>query len=515
MRLLIIEDNEMDVELIRQLLRRAEDEMPEIVSAESLADGIAKLKQSSFDLILLDLGLPGSRGEETIREAETTIFKYPTVILTGLDDQRLGVQAVRKGAQDYLVKGEITTWGLRRSFAYALERVKLKEELRTINRDLERKVRERTALAEDRAHRLRQLASAITLAEQKERRRLAQILHDHLQQILVAARIGLNQIKTLSREESLRPSLKQMEDLLDDAVSVSRSFTVELSPPILRDAGLVAALHWLARWFHEKYQCTVHVEAESELKDISDEIKIFLFQAVRELLLNVIKHAGKDEARIEFFMKEAHLCLRVSDEGAGFQPEILSQSGSEGFGIFSIRERLEMLGGGMEIDSAPGKGTRCLLSVPTVEPQKSVEKQEIKAAEKQKKEAVEVETPSNGFIRVLVVDDHKLLRQGLINMLNNNQDIRVIGEAGDGEEAVQKVERLKPDLVLMDVSMPRMNGVEATRIIRDRFPDVHVIGLSLHDTSDMAERMTEAGASAYFTKTGPIDELVHVIREHH
>ena len=114
---------------------------------------------------------------------------------------------------------------------------------------------------------------------------------------------------------------------------------------------------------------------------------------------------------------------------------------------------------------------------------------------------------------MLLVDDHNVVRQGLWTMLNLYSDIEVVGEAADGVEAVEKARQLQPDVILMDISMPKMDGLEATRIIHSQFPDIRIIGLSMHDKDEQAAEMFKAGAIAYCTKENSNDMLLYAIRE--
>ena len=115
-------------------------------------------------------------------------------------------------------------------------------------------------------------------------------------------------------------------------------------------------------------------------------------------------------------------------------------------------------------------------------------------------------------LRVLIADDHEIVRQGLASVLAETHDVEVIGEAGNGREAVDLAYRLHPDVVIMDVSMPLMNGDEATRQIRRHLPQTRVVALSMHSEARMIERMHQAGAETYILKTAPSEELLAAIR---
>jgi CheY-like chemotaxis protein len=174
--------------------------------------------------------------------------------------------------------------------------------------------------------------------------------------------------------------------------------------------------------------------------------------------------------------------------------------------LFSIQQRLNYLGGRIEIDSAPGKGSRIVMFLPAdTAAATSVE-------EKGPAETVPIlnQTPP-APVRVMVVDDHKVMRDGLSTMLRLEPGLRVIGEAEDGEEAVEKVRSLQPHVILMDVTMPKMDGVEATRIIHQQFPTIKIIGLSMHTDPRISESMKQAGAVAYLTKGDPIEKVIEAI----
>jgi PAS domain S-box-containing protein len=373
------------------------------------------------------------------------------------------------------------------------------EQLRTLNATLEQRIEERTAVAELRANQLRLLAGQLTQAEQQERRRVAHILHEHFQQLLVGARLNLSTLRAGLADAGLLASVRDVDAALDEAIETSRSLTVELSPPILYDAGLAEVLAWLGRWMKERHGLDVRVQADPIADPPAEDVRIALFVAARELLLNVARHAGVKNATVSMNLgDDRRTRIAVVDAGTGFDPSQVAQA-MKGFGLFGIRERLEMLGGRLEIQSAPGQGTRAMLLGP-LPPAKPI------------RSAVAEGAATETKVRILVADDHAIVRDGLVSLLQGFPDMDVVGQASDGQAAVDMAWRLQPDVVIMDVSMSRMNGIEATRRIREQIPQIRVIGLSMHAEADMAEQMRLAGAETYLTKSGPPDDLIAAIR---
>ena len=236
------------------------------------------------------------------------------------------------------------------------QRKEAEEELKQLMATLEKQVEERTDELRRRAVQLQGLASQLARAEEQERRRLAHLLHDGLQQYLVAARMRLGWLGRDIGQEPAQQTVREVEDLLVQSIDQSRSLTAELSPPALYKEGLEAGLGWLSRWMQEKHDFTVHVGIQpGRFEDIGVELRVFLFQAVRELLFNAVKHAGVKNACVGIRMVEPDLAqVVVSDQGVGFDPDTLSQrpadtssGGTSGgsFGLFSVRERLELIDG--------------------------------------------------------------------------------------------------------------------------------------------------------------------------
>ena len=398
-------------------------------------------------------------------------------------------------------------------------------QLRQFADDLERRVEERTRELADSQDKLRALTTDLNLTEHRIRKQLATDLHDYLAQLLVLSRLKLGQAKLEDVTPAAAQAMTEVQEVMDQALAYTRTLVAQLSPPILNEFGLLMALRWLADQMQR--QLTVSLDLETEVLPLSEEQAVLLFQSVRELLMNIVKHAGTAEARIAVSQSGGVLRITVSDPGTGYDPVAAEARLEPGFGIFSIRERMKALGGGFEMHSAPGEGTTAILQLPleyqsgmaaerTGEPGVGSEPDEAVSGpiEPGLSESVRGSSlHSSPRIRVLLVDDHQMLRQGLRTIVNGHPRLEVVGEAGDGLEAIELARVFKPDVVVMDVNMPRCDGVMATKRIKEEFPEMKILALSMHNSPDIVERMRQAGACGYLTKESAGGQLCRAIVE--
>ncbi|HEU4685851.1 MAG TPA: response regulator, partial [Nitrospira sp.] len=388
-----------------------------------------------------------------------------------------------------------------------LREQKREERLRALAIHLEETVAQRTQELVQSRDQLRALAAKLNLAEQRERKRIATELHDYLQQMIVLAKLQLAQgRRSATSADSCLGVMAKVDGLLSDALAYTRTLVAELSPPVLHHQGLAAALKWLGEYMR-KHDLDVAVAVpDDDGVHVADDHKALLFQSIRELLFNALKHAGTEKASITMSCLSQAVRIEVSDEGKGFEPDRV-QDGSR-FGLLSIKERMKSLGGWFDVQSAPGQGTTCILELPFL-PQTVKPGEPLTPA----MESLHGDhwSAKNGKIRVVLADDHAMVRQGLKTILASYPDLDIVAEASDGLEALGSVEQYRPAVVVMDINMPNMNGIECTSRIKARYPEVPVIGLSVNAGSDNLEAMRKAGACYLMTKEAAVDDLYSAI----
>jgi len=256
------------------------------------------------------------------------------------------------------------------------------EILRKSHDELETRVRQRTADLAHYQQQLRSLASQLSLAEERLRRRIATELHDHISQNLAISKMRIEALADNAKPDLAR-SLNEVIDLLAQTIEATRTLTFEMSPPVLYELGFEAAVGWLVRQTRERFGLDVEFCDDGKPKPLDTDVRVLLFQAVRELLVNVVKHASAGKAKVSTKRVRGRILVTVEDDGVGFDARFAREARRAsrrrdsspaplsvldrrqgGFGLFNIRERLDHIGGSVDIRSSPGHGTRIILTVP-------------------------------------------------------------------------------------------------------------------------------------------------------
>ena len=252
-------------------------------------------------------------------------------------------------------------------------RVKAQKELIKLNKNLEKKVKKRTATLDAYKNKLRRLTYQLNKTKEQERYQHARILHDHVGQLLDVSLIELNLLKKSASEEDFLGIIEELKEVILEANKYIREFVKELKPPdIFEKENISALIRWLAQHM-KKYRLKIFVDDDGKPKPLSEEVHKILYESTRELLFNIIKHADVEEAKILLRRENNRIQIIVKDAGKGFDfdGEDIVASTEGGFGLFNVQERMDMLGGSLEIESIPGEGTKAMLSAPLIDADQS------------------------------------------------------------------------------------------------------------------------------------------------
>ena len=388
-KILLVEDSPSDAVLIEESLVQNNPGEFQFTHTETLTEALALCAKDTFDALLLDLSLPDVAGRETFLRARKEAPDLAIVVLTGVEDEAVGLDAVRFGVQDYLVKGQAFGRQTARTLRYAIERKRAESALKQAEaalqqeRDLlEARVGERTAeLSEanrslqieiaqrqraEVAHRdvLRRLANA----EETERGRISRELHDELGQDLTALKLGLRHLGTQGPfPPAVRESIGKLDKLAEGLMRNIHRLAWELRPSALDDLGLDLALsRYIAEWSEK---CGIAVDFHSsgtEGRRLPPECETTLYRVTQEALTNVARHANARRGSVLLQRHADIVSLIIEDDGMGFDADTtLQEATARGrLGLLGMQERVTLAGGTLQFESAPGSGASVFVRLP-------------------------------------------------------------------------------------------------------------------------------------------------------
>lgn len=335
MNVLIVEDDEALAIIIRKVLLNVIGVAVRLEHASRLKDALDRLASQPFDVMLLDLPLPDSDGLDTLAEIAVTHPAMAIIVLTGLESEELALEALRRGAQDYLLKGELRGTTLLRSLRYATER----------NR------RER---AEQRA----------LVSQERERKRLSRELHDGVIQSLNSMRLQLQILadKVHAHDRTTSDCLEQLAGVALAAIDDVRRVSRDLHPAILEKRDLGAVLVFFSKKIQKETGVAIKV-LDRYNGELSWRAKLHLYRVFQEALRNAVVHARAASVCVEFGTREDKLILEIRDSGDGFDVAAVEHNG-HGLGLTSIRERAQLLDGCAHIESQKNRGTVVRVELP-------------------------------------------------------------------------------------------------------------------------------------------------------
>lgn len=353
--------------------------------------------------------------------------------------------------------------------------------------------------------RLNQQASALAVVE--ERNRLAREIHDTLAQSLAGIIINLESLKPYEAERSHAEAelLAETETLARGALEEARRSVLNLHPSPLEHHSLHDALAQELAGLARRTGLATQFYVNGEQRPLAPDQAAALFRIAQEAFQNIYKHAAARHVMLGLAFETEAVVLTVEDDGTGFAPEVRAPDERGGFGLLSMAARTRSLGGDLQVASRPGHGTVVRATLPHVRPRAAMAA--VPADETQG-----TPTPPDRPIRVLVVDDHTIARQGIRRILEGHAGIQIVGEADDGQAAVEQTARLHPDVILLDVHMPRLSGIEALPRLRAVDPGVEVVMLTMSDQDEAIFASLKAGARGYVLKDAPLETFVAAVR---
>jgi CheY-like chemotaxis protein len=328
------------------------------------------------------------------------------------------------------------------------------------------------------------LAEHIQKIAETERANLARELHDELGSTLVSISMEVGRMKGRTSDPEILQDLSSIKELVSNASVITRGVVNQLYPTILDNCGFIVAVESLVTGYRKHSGIAVELLVPKEQVDMEPAYALAAYRITQECLTNIAKHADASKVQVEVAAAEGFLNLCIKDNGKGLPGKL----NNGGHGIFGMIERARCLGGLMEVRSEPGKGTTAHLRL-------------LLAAPKPKNKK-----------RVLVVDDHAIVRDALRQLLHTQtDDFAVEGEAEDGKAAVQMAIEGEWDVMLLDISMPKKNGIKVLEEIMAVKSDLPVIMLSSHAQEEFGDIALEKGAVCYIEK-GETDKLIKAMR---
>jgi two-component system NarL family sensor kinase len=367
---------------------------------------------------------------------------------------------------------------------------------------------------------LRNLSGRLLRLQDEERRRISRDLHDVTGQKLAVLSMNLSSAlknKAATKNEEMNRLLAESIGLSNDVNKEIRTLSYLLHPPLLDELGLASAIEWYAQGFENRTGIRTTVEIPTGFVRLAPDAEVALFRVVQESLVNVHRYSGSATAHVRAQCDGAEVRLQIGDAGIGIGKELKAaapMATALGVGIQGMKERLRQLSGRLEITSMPGRGTHVTAILPICSHEAQVLTEYVESPN-QGAESIDVETAveQNGWRkRILIADDHDVLRRGIRTMIESDPGLEVCGEAVDGKDALEKTLAQMPDLVILDINMPVMNGLDVLRQIVRHRPKIKVLAFSVHDSKQIVDEILAAGAHGYLSKATAGQHLVHEVR---
>ncbi|MCU5704203.1 hybrid sensor histidine kinase/response regulator transcription factor [Bacillus wiedmannii] len=319
----------------------------------------------------------------------------------------------------------------------------------------------------------------ITLLE--ERDRLSKDLHDTIGHSYTSIIMGMETLRTELETKEGGQRLDSLLQLARNSMEEVRTYLHQIDSP-QESLPLTVMLKQLTKEFEKHAKVNARIQIIGEEYIVSKQSKMTLYRSLQESLTNAVRHGNATEIIVSLHFEPQQTRLDVQDNGCGVE------EWKDGFGVTGMKERVRQLQGRVTVYSKKGEGTLISCVLPRLS------------------------QLSDERIRLCIIDDHSFVRESLHTILNGQEDLQVVGMAEDGKQAVELCESLNPDLVLMDLEMPNLDGILATKMIKEKYPDIRVLILSTFQDTERAKEIIRSGADGYLLKSIESRELAESIR---
>jgi two-component system NarL family sensor kinase len=364
---------------------------------------------------------------------------------------------------------------------------------------------------------LRQLSARLLKLQDEERRRIARDLHDTTGQKIAVLSMSLDRLAKLvdTKIVDVKDAMAESRDVVGKIGEEIRTLSYLLHPPLLDECGLASAVLWYAEGFKKRSGIHLSVSIDEELVRLTTDAETALFRVLQESLTNVHRYSGSPSAEIRIFQSPSKVHLEIVDHGKGVkggtERSTFAGAPTLGVGIPGMRERIRQLGGQLEVEFS-NEGTRVYATLPReASAEESAEQSSELFRDKKNFQANPRRLPDVRK-RILIADDHEVMRRGVRNLVESQEEWSVCGEAIEGNEAISKTKELRPDLLILDVSMPGVSGIEAAlQILKDE-PHTKILFFTMHDSPQMMREISNVGAWGYVAKARAGNDLVDAVR---
>jgi two-component system NarL family sensor kinase len=365
---------------------------------------------------------------------------------------------------------------------------------------------------------LRQLSARLLKLQDEERRRIARDLHDTTGQKIAVLSMTLDRLAKLvdTGKVDVKDALTESREVVGKIGEEIRTLSYLLHPPLLDECGLASAVLWYAEGFKKRSGIHLSVSIDEELVRLTTDAETALFRVLQESLTNVHRYSGSPSAEIRIFQSPSKVHLEIVDHGKGVkggtERSTFAGAPTLGVGIPGMRERIRQLGGQLEVEFS-NEGARVYATLPRVASTEESGERSVGELFRDKGNfQANLRQRPDVRKRILIADDHEVMRRGVRGLVESQEEWSVCGEAIEGNEAVSKTKELRPDLLILDVSMPGMSGIEAAVHILKDDPNTKILFFTMHDSPQMMREISNVGAWGYVAKARAGNDLVDAVR---